>query len=186
MSKLHEYFGKKEDEKVEVKKEEFISSTVEETAKADDIPKETKEETKKDSFVDEILKDGTVSLLGAYGGDDDKEESVRKEYFRSHTYPYIPNPLGIRSNNAWYGSNRDTFQAPPIGGIRFVGFLNYPTLDKPICGPDKYNERMEKVMGNLTGKELEILSETTIMHSKDEVQRYIDIITKLINMGMID
>ena len=183
MSKLHEYFGKKEDEKVEVKKDEFISSTVEETVKADDIPKETKEETKKDSFVDEILKGDTVSLLGAYGGDDDKEESVRKEYFRSHTYPYIPNPMEIRPYAPnWYGATEQNCDAP-IAGIRFKGILDYKGYKYK---PADYNKRMEKIMGNLTGSELKRLATTSIMDSKDDIQRYIDILTKLINMGIID
>ena len=64
--------------------------------------------------------------------------------------------------------------------------IKCPGVDVLPTDTAKYNERMKKVMGNLSGTEIDILSKTTLMHSKDDVQRYIDIITKLINMGIID
>lgn len=190
MSKLHELFEKR-DAETEVNTDETVSTTdakatIEETSKVDGVQEETKEETKKD-FMDEILKGNSVSFPGAYDGYDETEdeERVRKEYFQSHSYPYIPNPLGIRSNNPWYGAGKG-YNEPPITGIRFRGFIKCPGVDVLPTDTAKYNERMKKVMGNLSGTEIDILSKTTLMHSKDEVQRYIDIITKLINMGIID
>jgi len=82
---------------------------------------------------------------------------------------------------------------PRYTGIRFEGFMSAgsvmsmgyanPNYNKDI---EKYNKRIEFIMKAYTGDEIARLSETTLMSSKEDLEKYIKLLTSLLDGGLCD
>lgn len=82
---------------------------------------------------------------------------------------------------------------PRYTGIRFDGFMSAGSVmsmgyAKPNYNKDieKYNKRIEFIMKAYTGDEIARLSETTLMSSKEDLEKYIKLLTSLLDGGLCD
>lgn len=82
---------------------------------------------------------------------------------------------------------------PRYTGIRFDGFMSAGSVmsmgyAKPNYNKDieKYNKRIEFIMKAYTGDEIARLSETTLMSSKEDLEKYIKLLTSLLDGGLYD
>ena len=84
--------------------------------------------------------------------------------------------------------------APRYTGIRFNGFMSpgpamnvgYGTDFNYFKDSEKYNKRIEFIMKAYTGDEIARLSETTLMCSKEDLEKYIKLLTSLLDSGLCD
>jgi hypothetical protein len=82
---------------------------------------------------------------------------------------------------------------PRYTGIRFDGFMSAgPAMSMGYANPnynkdiEKYNKRIEFIMKAYTGDEIARLSETTLMSSKEDLEKYIKLLTSLLDGGLCD
>ena len=82
---------------------------------------------------------------------------------------------------------------PRYTGIRFNGFMSAGSvISMGYANPnynkdtEKYNKRIEFIMKAYTGDEIARLSETTLMSSKEDLEKYIKLLTSLLDGGLCD
>ena len=78
---------------------------------------------------------------------------------------------------------------PRYTGIRFNGFMSPgPVMNVGFNYNDseKYNKRIEFIMKAYTGDEIARLCETTLMNSKEDLEKYIKLLTSLLDGGLCD
>ena len=91
------------------------------------------------------------------------------------------------------GTNPWVPPTPRYTGIRFYGFMSAgPVMSMGYANPnynkdiEKYNMRIEFIMKAYTGDEIARLSETTLMSSKEDLEKYIKLLTSLLDGGLCD